>query len=341
MINDLEIINFQSHKNTTLEFSPGVNVILGQSDVGKSTIIRAITWAVNNRPSGENTEVAIAFGEEFVSRQKGKKINGYSTGQDDYKALRTDVPDGVKTITRMEEVNIQPQYKSYFLLDETPGNVAKAFNSVSGLEEMDAALKNVNSRVRSTSSDLAKNLKDTVAIEEQIDNLSWVSGAKKCLASLEKQDKTLTKANDDKYKLGLLLAEIKTKQRKLNDLPDFSALHKINEIFILDKTIDAKLVTQNNLFTLLETLSKRRKKQKRYDVLDQCSLSNTAEISQQINTKFQNILSLSGKIGELEEKKHMLSRNAVEVKERISAVVDIEMKLEVCPTCNQYILEES
>lgn len=350
MITDLEIINFQSHKHTTMEFSPGVNVILGQSDVGKSSIIRAIKWVEANRPSGDSfranftkdkTEVALAFGDDFVSRQKGKSFNGYELEDEKLKALRTDVPQEVKDITKMEEVNIQPQYKSYFLLDESPGNVAKAFNSVSGLEEMDAALKEVNSRVRATSSALTLNLKETVVIEEEIKNLSWAQVAEKKLQEIEELEAGLQRTHGICTMLKDMVRKLGELQNKVKELPDFSALPKINAIFILDRNVDEKINHQNTLCDLLDSLSKKEEKLKRYDVLDTCDLSKTAEISQQIDTKTNSILSIYQKSEAISEKRHMLSRNKVELKTLRKIYLDTEAELKICPTCNQYILEES
>ena len=54
MIKSLSIKNYQSHKDSYLEFSEGVNCILGGSDNGKTAIIRAINWIMTNRPLGES-----------------------------------------------------------------------------------------------------------------------------------------------------------------------------------------------------------------------------------------------------------------------------------------------
>ena len=43
--------NFQSHKNSIIDFDRGLNVIVGPSDSGKSAIIRAIKWALYNETS--------------------------------------------------------------------------------------------------------------------------------------------------------------------------------------------------------------------------------------------------------------------------------------------------
>ena len=52
-ITKVHLENFQSHKNTSLEFDRGLNVILGNSDSGKTAILRAIKWALYNEPQGD------------------------------------------------------------------------------------------------------------------------------------------------------------------------------------------------------------------------------------------------------------------------------------------------
>ena len=39
MISSVHIKNFQKHKDLSLEFTPGINVITGKSDAGKSADI--------------------------------------------------------------------------------------------------------------------------------------------------------------------------------------------------------------------------------------------------------------------------------------------------------------
>ncbi|SHK48261.1 AAA family ATPase [Tepidibacter formicigenes] len=51
-IKEINIKNFQSHKNTNLEFVNGLNTIIGESDKGKSAVIRAIKWVLLNEPQG-------------------------------------------------------------------------------------------------------------------------------------------------------------------------------------------------------------------------------------------------------------------------------------------------
>lgn len=69
MIERVEIVNWRSHKNTTLEFSEGTNVFIGIMGSGKSSVFDAITYAFYGRfPKSDRREVklsdVIRFGEK-------------------------------------------------------------------------------------------------------------------------------------------------------------------------------------------------------------------------------------------------------------------------------------
>lgn len=48
----LLIENFQSHEQTEVFFTEGLNVFVGPSDSGKSAILRALRWVLYNEPKG-------------------------------------------------------------------------------------------------------------------------------------------------------------------------------------------------------------------------------------------------------------------------------------------------
>ena len=64
MIKSLKIENFQSHKDSYLEFSNGINIISGKSNNGKTAILRALNWVITNRPQG------IAFKSTFSDKKE-------------------------------------------------------------------------------------------------------------------------------------------------------------------------------------------------------------------------------------------------------------------------------
>lgn len=51
-VKSIDIENFQSHENTHIDFDMGLNIIIGESNNGKSSILRAMDWVVDNQPLG-------------------------------------------------------------------------------------------------------------------------------------------------------------------------------------------------------------------------------------------------------------------------------------------------
>jgi len=154
-IKKLSISNFQSHKHSSLNLDPGVNVIVGPSDSGKTAIIRALRWLVWNRPSGDairswwggDTEVHISLPTTSISRSKGKD-NSYKLDDISFKAMGTEVPEEIKKEINFVDINLQQQLDRPFLLDDSPGEVAKHFNSVAQLTVIDRGMANVKHWIR-------------------------------------------------------------------------------------------------------------------------------------------------------------------------------------------------
>ena len=156
MIQSLSLSNFQSHKKTKLEFSDGVNVIIGGSDSGKTSIIRALKWLVFNRPGGDafrstwggDTTVELTVDNISIRRTKsGKDINLYQKDGIKYAAFGTEVPNDITDLLNLNEINLQAQMDSPFLISSTPGDVAKHFNQIAHLDQIDSGLKKVQQEI--------------------------------------------------------------------------------------------------------------------------------------------------------------------------------------------------
>lgn len=175
MIQTLHIANFQSHKDTTLDFHPGVNVIVGESDSGKTSIIRAARWLIWNRPNGDDfrsdwggeTEVSIGLKNDVkVARVKDKENGYYLTNPDKYKefkAFGTKVPEEIQKVLNIDDTNLQKQFDSPFLISASPGEVAGYFNQIAHLERIDSSISYVNGQITSLT---AKQKVDKVSLEE-------------------------------------------------------------------------------------------------------------------------------------------------------------------------------
>ena len=165
------IENFQSHERTEFRFGPGLNVIIGPSDNGKSAALRAIRWALYNEPRGTDfvrvgtrecrVTVTMSDGAEIVrelllTRSGAVSRNRYLVALPGaepqvFEGFGADLPVEVIRAHGMPEVQLDTdkrvllsfgaQLEGPFLLTETGSNRAKAIGRLLGVHVVDAALR--------------------------------------------------------------------------------------------------------------------------------------------------------------------------------------------------------
>ncbi|MDO5300934.1 MAG: AAA family ATPase [Tissierellia bacterium] len=163
-IKTVRIINFQSHEDSTLEFAPGMNVILGPSDSGKTAIFRAMSWCLFNEPSGtyfiregaQQAEVHITFDDELtVSRIRSKSVNRYILTKDGqettFEGFGKGVPQEVQEAVGIHKVylddktevviNFSNQLEGPFLLNENDSSKAQAIGRLVGVHIIDETMR--------------------------------------------------------------------------------------------------------------------------------------------------------------------------------------------------------
>ncbi len=196
MILQTTIKNYLSHKNTIIDFCPGVNIITGPSDAGKSSVLRPMIWNITNRPTGdgmrnwdcdENDAIScrISTPEGFVEkcRQQNKVIYRLdsNSAQMTFEAFKTDIPDEVSTFFDFSEFNYQSQHSPYFLLNESGGTIATKLNNLVGLSIIDTMFKNLNSLATSSKKSSEKEGEAAQRLQEQIEALAYIDKVKKKL----------------------------------------------------------------------------------------------------------------------------------------------------------------
>lgn len=174
MIKSIAIENFQSHEFTRLDLAEGVNAVIGPSDSGKTAILRAVRWLVDNRPTGE--EFRSTWGGEtavqvevvdvdnvpvIVERVRGDDNNYYRifwnadairAGEecpaDLFKAFGTGVPEEVSRLLNLSAINIHGQHDSHFLLSDSAGEAGRYLNSIIRFDKIDSSLSTIASIIR-------------------------------------------------------------------------------------------------------------------------------------------------------------------------------------------------
>lgn len=222
MITSLKITNFQPHENTTLDFHPGVNIIIGETDKGKTAIIRALRWAVWNRPSGDalrstwggKTSVKLETEEGVVVRSKDKvdkydlHINGKKNIE--FKAFGTSIPEEISGFLNISEINLQEQLDNHFLLGKgwTPGSVAAHFNKVANISKIDTSTSNVNKKITKLESDIKYDKEQVLEKQTALLSFEYLDTAESLLEVLEDQEARLTKYRNSSYKLRVKIDDI-------------------------------------------------------------------------------------------------------------------------------------
>ena len=182
----VSVKDFQIIKSASLEFLPGLTVLQGESNNGKSALFRAIKSCIYNEPGTSNVRVGcknylvgIEHNNHKVILQKGENSLYIIDGQQFNKIGKTQVEEvanalGIKTLNindTTEKINFWDQMEKPFLLDRNSSDLFK-FIVDSGEDD------NLNNTLRSMVSDknklnTEKNLKEgsIATLKQQIDNM--------------------------------------------------------------------------------------------------------------------------------------------------------------------------
>lgn len=317
-ITKIELKNFQSHKDTTIEFHRGLNVILGHSDSGKTAILRAIKWALYNEPLGDyfikqgekDVSVSIEFNTgAIVKRYRSASKNTYYLKRADGEEYTFDgfgqkVPQEISEEIKMYKINLDEKSSSIiniseqldgpFLLNEKPSLRASGIGRLVGVNLIDDALREtIRDKKQITSSlksleDEKKELK--IKLEE--------------FSNLEKEELVLNELID-------IRTSLQIKKEKLDYMKkiDFKLKNNLveiaNEKNVLDKYKDIDLLEEylNNLKSLII-------QEKSISLKNQLFKNYNKEITEKniLKNKLSTIDDLSKYILKLEDSTYKLNR---------------------------------
>ena len=132
MLKKMRITNFQKHQDLKISFDPGVTVVVGPSDAGKSAVIRSLRWLSTNEPKGDSfiregaefAEAKLLVDDHTIARFRGKE-NTYSLDGSEFKAFKDKPPEQISSLLNVGDVNFQGQHDAIFWFSLTAGEVAK------------------------------------------------------------------------------------------------------------------------------------------------------------------------------------------------------------------------
>ena len=248
-INELLVHNFQKHHKLKIDFDKGITTIVGESDVGKSAVVRAMRWASFNHPAGmafirngaKGCTVTLKTDEHTVRRKRSKKINQYILDDVEYSAIRQgEVPEKVEDALRLTDLNFQLQHDAPLWLSDGAAQVARELNKIVDLDLIDNVQKRINQNGRKLASDVSACTERIDKAQHRLDETTWVADADRDFKVIEARDKEITRMVAMERQLDELIEQVEHHDAKVMALKDaeyaFYDIEKIEDVS--DKIID-------------------------------------------------------------------------------------------------------
>lgn len=322
MIQKVRIKNLQSHKDSLIEFHKGVNVIVGDTDSGKSAIIRSLDKVVNNKLPSKNIlsnwggvlSVELTVDDTSLILKHDKR-DSYILNGTKFAAVGNAVPDEIKNLINLDEINMQAQIDSFFLLNETPGYVATYLNKIANLEQIDSTNKSIKKELNETKRNIEHEKKDLQAKEVELVAYDYLPSLADAIVEIIKLEEVKRNIELQITKTEL---QISILTNLINTLTKIEKEEKENETIIkLKPAVDSTLqkiekqrkvkLDRNNLG---QQLSKLRAIDLKIAQLNEIALIRPMlnfifeqkEKERILDTKLETLNSLIGKVSELDEK---------------------------------------
>jgi len=217
MLKRIEVWDFEIHEHTVLEdFDPGLNLIFGESDSGKTSLVRALKLAAYNifdpksvRTGAKNCKVRVDTERGYVMVTRGKdniwevcKVGETPTTYEKIgKNILQDAAEiiGLHLITLGDltlPVNVMDQAEGHFMLNELGGNDASGsmraqiVDEISGLSGIEGLIKEVSldrhrfSRAVKDSEDRALEIRGRMHDKQALESEEHLLGEVSALVSI-------------------------------------------------------------------------------------------------------------------------------------------------------------
>ena len=343
-IKSISLKNFQGHTNSKITLDPNVTALIGESDAGKSSIIRAIKWITTNRPLGTvfknynatardpfSTYLEFDDGVKIGLDKKDYVINGKTITK-----FGTTVPYEVEDTIALNDLNIQSQHDKYFLLQDTSGNVAKRLNELVSLDIIDFVLKNVNSDIRSSNKE-TEDFKDRVSnTKDAIDVFKRLPHVEELVSSLESKIDVCDADRNTLDVVQSIYTSIMLNKDKVKNIDEWlnieDSVKKIMDLFTIRTEAKDSLTFVETSIETVHTYQERIKlcdhtitaEPKLEKILDTIKTHDNAQ---------EEINGVSGLLSDLERNLEGLSALEIEIKDKKQKLIDLLLSTKVCPFC--------
>jgi len=323
MIKSLAIENFQSHSETFIELDKGLNVFTGLGTAGKTPIVRALITLFFNRPLGmkylsrwcyktDKIYIAVTLDDDTsVSITKSKSGSVYTLtdsegNEEEFTGFGAGVPDKIREVLNISDINIQTQSDPPFLIRSSPGEFSKTINKITNLADSDEWIKIITKDINSNNSILKVLKGDIREINEKLKNFKDFDKTTIAIDQLKRLDaQTIEQKEHTQFLIGIEndLLENKSQLDKLNKLKDIHPIiDKIELLYNAIATSRADIIYLNDLIEIKNKIKNLKELKDVYHWINRIEILSVAiTTSKIIITHLEDLMVNKKRIKKLKE----------------------------------------
>lgn len=327
-IEELELVDFQTHKKTLIKLSPFFNVIVGPTRSGKSSSVRALDFLLYNNwyedyqrfDSPKVVITAKLSNKKIVVREKSDKINRITIKNTDVKiapqrfeAFGTTLPSEVTAALGVVPIeigtkdpifaNVANQDDPLFLLYSSGTDRTKILSRLSGLHWLDYALKDLNLDRRTKSGEVQFLTETNVQLLEKLRAFKNVDTLKEQVKTAKEIVSRVKKVSTLLQSSRVLISKAAQWKKDYQDVQKLKTIDFPTEINRLEKVI----YIQSEILQPLQDLNRK------ISTNDQ----SIANIRTLMRTTSASIDSLEKQIAEEEKKVPVCTECGQEIKQKV------------------------
>lgn len=374
-ITQVKLKNFQDHADTTIDFTNGINLIVGSSDAGKSAILRAINLVFHNnykrdtyiRHGEKECSVSVKFSDGVeVTRVKGEDVNSYLITDAEgnihsFPKVGTGIPDEVKKNLgnpplddKKRPISYADQMSSLFLVDLSSSDLPRTLSELTGIQHLQTSAELLSKTARSYDRSIKDKKEKIEKLETELDNYSYVDKDLERIEGIEEKlkdvNKQIEKSNRARFfieqnnKIFLEAKQIKTKLAKEK------AFAELKDQFDNLSKLSNKVSRSNFYLSEYQKIAKEYKKTKanlssceQFLTAENKNLMESVKLFIDVNTRAKSFIKndkdLSTSINDEAAAKELEEQNVKALKEELNILID-ELKLNGnwCESCNRPLI---
>jgi hypothetical protein len=184
------------------------------------------SWSVDDKAE---IKVAIEFDDTHIIRTRNRRNNGYRLPGTELNAIGRELPSEVSQLTRMNDLNLQNQHDTYFMLQDSASSALKRLNEVVGLHIIDDTLKSANRKNYALLNDVRSTESRLKELSTEIQSLDYLDFAGKLIKKIDRTVQDLEDYIHERITLKNFIASIHNLYQEIDSYDRLLAADKAYE----------------------------------------------------------------------------------------------------------------